>query len=139
MKVILTKDLENLGKAGALVEVKPGYGRNYLLDHGYEFKGGTGISGALAPLSLGAHRTNLRQVVADMPMHTMIIGHMHQLINIPGVIMGGTLKGYDEYAFNLKLRPDENGAGQAMWITSPERAQVLWMPIYVQDREAEQW
>ena len=31
MKVILTKDLENLGKAGALVEVKPGYGRNYLL------------------------------------------------------------------------------------------------------------
>jgi large subunit ribosomal protein L9 len=31
MKVILTKDLDNLGKAGALVEVKPGYGRNYLL------------------------------------------------------------------------------------------------------------
>ena len=31
MKIILTKDLENLGKAGALVEVKPGYGRNYLL------------------------------------------------------------------------------------------------------------
>jgi len=31
MKVILTKDLENLGKAGALLEVKPGYGRNYLL------------------------------------------------------------------------------------------------------------
>lgn len=34
MKVILTKDLENLGKAGALVEVKPGYGRNYLLPNG---------------------------------------------------------------------------------------------------------
>lgn len=31
MKVILTKDMENLGKAGAMVEVKPGYGRNYLL------------------------------------------------------------------------------------------------------------
>ncbi len=31
MKVILTKDMDNLGKAGALVEVKPGYGRNYLL------------------------------------------------------------------------------------------------------------
>ena len=31
MKVILTKDLENLGRAGALVEVKTGYGRNYLL------------------------------------------------------------------------------------------------------------
>jgi large subunit ribosomal protein L9 len=31
MKVILTKDMDNLGKAGAMVEVKPGYGRNYLL------------------------------------------------------------------------------------------------------------
>jgi large subunit ribosomal protein L9 len=31
MKVILTKDLENVGKAGALVDVKPGFGRNYLL------------------------------------------------------------------------------------------------------------
>ena len=31
MKVILTKDMDNLGKAGSLVEVKPGYGRNYLL------------------------------------------------------------------------------------------------------------
>jgi large subunit ribosomal protein L9 len=31
MKVILTKDMDNLGKAGTLVEVKPGYGRNYLI------------------------------------------------------------------------------------------------------------
>ena len=34
MKVILTKDQDNLGKAGALVEVKRGYGRNYLLPRG---------------------------------------------------------------------------------------------------------
>ena len=115
------------------------YGRNFLLDHGYEFKGGSGISGAFSPLSLGAHRKNLRQAVADMPMHTMVVGHLHQLINIPGVIMGGTLKGYDEFAFNHNLRPDENGAGQAMWVTSPERAQVLWMPVYVTDRAAEGW
>jgi len=31
MKIILTKDMDNLGKAGTLVEVKPGYGRNYLI------------------------------------------------------------------------------------------------------------
>ena len=31
MKVILTKDLDNLGRAGSMVEVKTGYGRNYLL------------------------------------------------------------------------------------------------------------
>ena len=35
MKVILRTDVENLGKLGDMVEVKPGYGRNFLLPQGY--------------------------------------------------------------------------------------------------------
>jgi large subunit ribosomal protein L9 len=35
MQVILTQDVANLGKAGELVNVKPGYGRNYLIPRGY--------------------------------------------------------------------------------------------------------
>lgn len=31
MKVLLREDVENLGSAGDLVDVKPGYGRNYLI------------------------------------------------------------------------------------------------------------
>ncbi len=31
MKVILKEDVEKLGSAGELVDVKPGYGRNYLI------------------------------------------------------------------------------------------------------------
>ncbi len=34
MKVILQKDLKNLGKAGDIVDVAEGYGRNYLLPRG---------------------------------------------------------------------------------------------------------
>ncbi len=34
MKLILREDVENLGKGGELVEVKAGYGRNYLLPRG---------------------------------------------------------------------------------------------------------
>jgi len=34
MKLILREDVEHLGKGGELVEVKPGYGRNYLLPRG---------------------------------------------------------------------------------------------------------
>jgi len=34
MKVILREDVENLGKGGQVVEVKPGYGRNYLIPRG---------------------------------------------------------------------------------------------------------
>jgi large subunit ribosomal protein L9 len=35
MQVILTQDVANLGKAGELVSVKPGYGRNFLVPNGY--------------------------------------------------------------------------------------------------------
>ena len=115
----------------------PIYGRNHLLTHGDQFKGGSGISGAFAPLSLGSHRKSKRQAKAHMPMETMVIGHLHQLINIPGVIMGGCMKGVDEYSFGLNYEPAE--AAQAMWITTPERAQTMWMPIYLQDRAAENW
>ena len=34
MKIILTHEVANLGSAGDVVEVKPGYGRNYLLPQG---------------------------------------------------------------------------------------------------------
>ena len=34
MKLILREDVYNLGKGGELVEVKPGYGRNYLIPRG---------------------------------------------------------------------------------------------------------
>jgi large subunit ribosomal protein L9 len=34
MQVLLREDLENLGKSGEVVTVKPGYGRNYLIPHG---------------------------------------------------------------------------------------------------------
>nr|WP_308726588.1 50S ribosomal protein L9 [Enhygromyxa salina] len=35
LQIILTQDVESLGRAGELVRVKPGYGRNYLLPRGF--------------------------------------------------------------------------------------------------------
>jgi large subunit ribosomal protein L9 len=35
MQLILTQDVTNLGKAGELVSVRPGYGRNYLVPRGF--------------------------------------------------------------------------------------------------------
>jgi large subunit ribosomal protein L9 len=34
MQLVLTEDVQHLGKQGEVVEVKPGYGRNYLLPRG---------------------------------------------------------------------------------------------------------
>lgn len=35
MQLVLTEDVPHLGKQGELVEVKPGYGRNYLVPRGF--------------------------------------------------------------------------------------------------------
>ena len=35
MKVILKKDIQNLGKAGEIKTIKDGYGRNYLIPKGF--------------------------------------------------------------------------------------------------------
>ncbi len=115
----------------------PIYGRNHLITHGDQFKGGTGIAGAYSPLSLGQHRKAKRQLAAKMPMDLMVMGHFHQLIDIPGLIVGGSMKGYDEYAFGLNLNPQE--AGQMLWITTPERGKTVALPVMLQDRKREGW
>lgn len=46
MKLILRADVENLGRLGDLVEVRPGYGRNYLVPQG---------------LAMQATKSNLKQ------------------------------------------------------------------------------
>lgn len=115
----------------------PIYGRNHLVTHGDQFHGGTGISGAYAPLSLGQHRKSVRQLSAGIPMDTMVMGHFHQYFVLPGLVVGGSIKGYDEYAFGLNLRPEE--AKQALWLATPEHGATMHMPVLLQDREAEGW
>jgi len=38
MEIILRQAVENLGKTGDVVNVKPGYARNYLLPHGLAYE-----------------------------------------------------------------------------------------------------
>lgn len=115
----------------------PVMGTNYLLTHGDQFRGGTGISGAMAPLMLGQHRKGVRQQATKTPLDTLVMGHFHQVLDLPGLIVGGSMKGYDEYAYGHNLRPEK--AAQMLWLTTPERGKTITMPIDLQDRKAEGW
>jgi predicted phosphodiesterase len=115
------------------------YNTRFLLTHGDQFRGGSGISGALAPLMLGSHRKTRRQSAAGRPYDCMVMGHWHQNIYLPsrGLIVGGCLKGYDEFAYVSNFEPEP--AQQSLWVTTPEHGITFSAPVFVQNREAEGW
>ena len=100
----------------------------YLLTHGDQFRGGTGIAGPLTPWALGDHRKRKRQDAINQPYDTMIFGHFHQLFwGNGGFLCNGSLKGYDEYAYrmNFAYQPPM----QALWVTHPTNGITFQMPV----------
>lgn len=120
--------------ADAQVQV---YDTRYLLTHGDQFRGGSGISGALAPLMLGSHRKTRRQAAAGRPYDVMVMGHWHQRLRPKGVIVGGCLKGTDEYSYVSNFEPEP--PSQEFWLTTPEHGITFEAPVFVMDRKREQW
>lgn len=68
MKVILRADVENLGKLGDIVSVRPGYGRNYLLPQGMAMQANAGNikTFELERKKLQARMDALRAAAGDM-------------------------------------------------------------------------
>lgn len=113
------------------------YQTRFLSNHGDQFRGGSGISGALAPLMLGQHKKSMRQMVLGRPYDHMIIGHWHQYLTLPGLTVGGSMKGLDEFAAGINVRPEQ--PQQALWVTTPEHGVTVRMPILVSKRSEEGW
>lgn len=95
MKVILKKDVKNLGVMGDLVEVKPGYGRNFLIPQGLAE---LATEGAVKNWKLGAERRQKRieaehkaaQQVADKLKGTILT--FNKTVNAEGVVFGSVNK-----------------------------------------------
>lgn len=105
------------------------YGHRYLLTHGDQFRGGDGMIGALGPIIRGDHKKRSRNAQIDTEYDTLLLGHWHQLIQLQRLIVNGSLKGYDEYAYsaNFPFEPPR----QALWITHPEHGITFSMPVLV--------
>jgi hypothetical protein len=114
------------------------YGTRYLLTHGDQFRGGSGIAGALSPLMLGSARKTRRAMTSGKPYDVMVMGHWHSYWTLPGpIIVGGTMKGLDEYSYVGNFAFEQ--PTQAFWVTTPEVGVTAQAPIFVADREAEGW
>ncbi len=64
MKVILRQDFESLGKIGQVVDVKPGYARNYLFPRGLAYAALKGNINALEEEKKSVEKRNLQALKA---------------------------------------------------------------------------
>ncbi len=109
------------------------FNHRFLLTHGDSLgtKGGDGIIGALGPILRGTLKVGRSEAQMSRPFDTLIIGHWHQYITLPGLICNNALKGYDEYA-HLYLRAPYSRASQALWFLHPERGITAHWQIYLE-------
>jgi hypothetical protein len=61
----------------------------------------------------------------------MLLGHFHQLIQLERVIVNGSLKGYDEYAWANNFAFER--PRQALFITHPQHGITISMPVNLDD------
>lgn len=113
------------------------YDTNFLMTHGDQFRGGSGIAGALSPLFLGQHRKARRQMLVDRPFDHIVMGHWHMYWAGRGILVNGSTKGIDEYAYQGNF--DYDPPKQAMWLTTPEHGVTFNWPIICSDRKKEGW
>lgn len=103
------------------------YNKSFLLTHGDQFKGGGGISGLMTPLMLGLHRKQKRQSSVHKPFDVMMMGHWHQYVHTDSMIINGSVKGYDEYAYLNNFPPEP--PQQALFIVHPLLGITYRMPV----------
>ncbi|HEY8602519.1 MAG TPA: 50S ribosomal protein L9 [Thermomicrobiales bacterium] len=74
MKIVLTQDVEKLGAAGTLQEVKPGYARNYLIPKGFAKAATAGMIKQVAEQQAAEQRRIAKQEVAMQSLANRIQG-----------------------------------------------------------------
>lgn len=113
------------------------YGRTYNLNHGDQFKGGSGISGLFSPLMLGMARKQNKQTAIGQPFDVMLNGHWHRYLHCDNLIVNGSIKGYDEFAngLNLPFEPPQ----QAMWISHPTKRETFRMPVQCENNQPKRY
>lgn len=117
----------------------PVYGTTHLLTHGDQAFGGGGIGGIWPPIMRMSARKAQRYAAEGRTFDTIAMGHWHQQIVAPeqGLIVNGSLKGYDEYAAVNNFRPEQ--PQQALWLVTPERGITMSAPVLVGNRKKEKW
>ncbi len=116
------------------------YGSRFAVEHGEQMRfSGTSEIGAYGPVKRGTLRKSRQAQTEGRPFDYNLVGHFHTYIPAAsqGLVMNGSLKGYDEYARTGHFLPEP--PQQALMLVSPEHGIGMQAPILVGDRKMEGW
>lgn len=113
------------------------YDWGHLLTHGDQTSGGGGIGGIYPPIMRMRARKAQRYLTTGENFSTLWLGHWHQYMPSPQLVINGSLKGFDEYAFinNFTFEPPQ----QALAVVTPTHGITFHAPVFAADRKAEKW
>ena len=118
----------------ALIKV---YDSTHLLSHGDQVSGGGGIGGIYPPIMRMRARKAQRFLATGQTFDTLWIGHWHQYLPSPSLVVNGSMKGVDEYAYVMNFGFEQ--PQQALAIIAPNKGITLHAPIFCADRKKEGW
>jgi hypothetical protein len=116
------------------------YDYTFTMEHGDNMKfSGVSEIGAYGPAKRGTLRKSRQSQTEGRPFNWNLIGHFHQYIPAytQGLVMNGSVKGYDEYARSWHFLPEP--AQQALMVVTPEHGITVQAPILLQKRSVEGW
>jgi hypothetical protein len=115
------------------------YGTRFLLTHGDALgvKGGDGIIGSIGPIMRGSIKVRDQEIQLGEQIDMILMGHWHQMLWLPRVIVNNCLKGFDEFA-RLAVRAPFSRPSQALFFVHPQHGITARWEVFLEgQRRAE--
>lgn len=111
------------------------YNHRFFLTHGdmIGVKGGDGIIGSLGPIMRGSFKLRNSESQIGRQFDTLLMGHWHNYIALRGLVVNGSLIGYNEYA-RKQLRAVWQPPIQALMFVHPRRGLIDVKDIVLDDQ-----
>jgi len=105
------------------------YNKRFHFMHGHQMRGGSGIAGAITPWMIGDFRRRKRARTMGQDYDFLCFGHWHARKELGGIWANGSVKGYDEFAFDFGF-PFESPQ-QQLNVMRPDGRIVYPLPIFL--------
>ena len=113
------------------------YEHGHLITHGDQVSGGGGIGGIYPPIMRMRAKKHARYMATGKSFQTLWLGHWHQYISTPSMVVNGSLKGADEYSLIMGFSHEP--PQQALAVVTPEKNITFQAPVFCLDRKKEGW